>query len=299
MTLTTTELIAKVKLWATIPAAQPAFTNAQILDIMNDELWTTIVPFIINFREEYYVTYEDNDISTSANQSFDIPRKTVGGIMRDVKLVNSAGDESDLPRINPEYKQTQSYGFYIESNKIWLLKSEDYSNYTLRIYYYRRPGELVLTTACAQVSAIGTTTFDVSSVPSTMTTGETVDIVQYSPPFGILAKDITATWTATTITPSTYPTGLAVGDWMCKDSESCIAQVPLEVIPYLIQTTVVKIQEILGDQGNLRRGQEKLEQIKESTQSILSPRVTGEIKKIKNYENFLNGNRQWIKDWWS
>jgi hypothetical protein len=299
MAFTTTELIAKVKLWGTIPSAQPAFTNTQILDIMTDELWTTIAPFIINCREEYYVTTVDHDITTATDQTFDIPSRTVSGTLRDVKLVNSQGDESDMPRINPEYSDTIAYGFFIRDNKLQLLKSEDYSDYSLRLFYYRRPSALVQTSACAQVTSVGSTTFEVSSIPSTMASGETVDIVQANPPFGTLAQDITATWSGTTVTPSTMPSGLAVGDWMCKDQESCIAQIPLEVIPYLVQSTVVKVQEILGDQGNLRRAQEKLEQLKESALSILSPRVTGEIKKIKNNESFLYGTRNWIKAWWS
>jgi hypothetical protein len=299
MAYTTTELISKLKLWAVIPTSQPAFTDAQLMDIMTDEIHTTIVPLIISCREEYYVTSTDSTITTDTDQSFDIPSRTVGGAMREIKLVSDAGDESDLPRINPEYSQTQSYGFILRDNKIFLLKSEDYSNYTFRVYYYRRPSVLVATSACAQVSSVGTTTFDVTSIPSTMTTGEKVDIVQANPPFGTLSQDITATWTGTTVTPSTMPSGLAVGDWMCKDQESCIATMPLECIPLLVQASVVKVNEILGDQGNLRRAQEKFDMMKTEVMDILSPRVVGEIKKIKNYENFLYGNRQWIKSWWS
>jgi hypothetical protein len=297
MAHTTTELIAKIKLWATIPAAQPAFTNAQILDIATDELWNYVSPFIINHREEYYVTFTDSDISTAENQTFDIPGRSAGGVLREVKLINSDGFETDLPRINPEYRSTTDFGFFLRDNKVWLLRSENYSSYSLRLYYYRRPSELVLPAACAPVTATGTTTFE-ATVPSTMTTGDTVDVVQVLPPFGTLKQDITATWSGTTVTPSSYPTGLAVGDYMCPVRKSCVPQIPVEVWPVLVQAVVVKIQEILGDQGNLRRAQEKLEKVTEDASSLLSPRVVGEVKRIKNHDGFIHENAAWFRGWW-
>jgi len=296
MAYTTTELIAKVKLWGTIPAAQPAFTQVQILDLMTDELWNTVTPLIINHREEYYVTYTDSDISSAENQSFGIPGRSAGGVLREVKLVDTNGYETDLPRVNPEFKSNTDRGFFLRDNKVFLIKSENYSSYSMRLYYYRRPSKLVLPTSCAPILTTGTTTFT-ATIVSGMTSGETFDYIQCNPPFGTLGQDDTATWSGTTVTPTTYPTGLAVGDYMCNDGESCIAQIPIEVIPVLVQATVVKIQEILGDQANLKRAQEKLEKDTMNASSLLSPRVVGEIKRIKNHESFVRSGMSWYRGW--
>jgi hypothetical protein len=73
-----------------------------MLDLATDELQTVTVPIINNLREEYFVTTVDNSISSSENQTFDIPSRAAGGLLRDIKLVNSSGDEYDIPRIDPE-----------------------------------------------------------------------------------------------------------------------------------------------------------------------------------------------------
>jgi len=291
MAYTTTQLINKIKLWGNVPTNQPAFTSTQLLDLATDELWTKTVPFINDLREEYFVTYSDTSITTATDQSFDIPSRAAGGLLREVKLVNDDGDETDIPRINPEYQQRHYFGFYIRGNKVFLIKSEDYSGYSLRLYYFVRPSELVATSRCAQVSSVSTSTFDVTSIPSNMTSGDTVDIVQANPPFGTLSLGITATWSSTTVTPSTMPSGLAVGDWMCLDQESCIPQVPLESHVLIVRGVVVRIMEILQDDKGLKSNLERLEQEKETVANILTPRVIGEIKKINNYESFLLNQR--------
>ena len=299
MSYTTTEILAKIKLWGAIPNAQPAFTDTQLLDLATSEMWTKTVPFINNLREEYFVASTDSTISTAKNQTFDIPSRAAGGILRDVKLVNSNGDESDIPRLNPEYSQRYGWGFYIQANKLHLVKSENYSGETFRMYYYVRPSVLVATSRCAQVATVGSSSFTVTSVPSNITTGDTVDIVQANPPFNTLSLDVTATISATTtITPSTMPTGLAVGDWMCLKQESCMPQLPLEAHDMLVCGTVLRVQEILQDDKGIKTYTNKYEVLSKTVTDILNPRVVGEIKKIVNHESFLYQGTSNNNDWW-
>ncbi len=298
MAYTTTELLAKIKLWGAVPASQPAFNATQLLDMATDELQTNIVSFINSLREDYFVVYEDTAITGVATQTFNIPSRAAGGLLRDVKLVNSDGDESDIPRVNPEYSQRESWGFYILANTLYLVEAQDYSSYNMRLYYYVRPSVLVETTSCAQVSSVGSTTFDVTSIPTNLTTGDTVDIVQAKAPFNTLSLGITATWTGTTVTPSVMPTGLTIGDWMCVENESCIPQVQLETHPLLAQATVIHIQEILQDSKGIKTARDRYEEMAKSITNILTPRVVGEVKKIKNYESFLNYHNDRQRYWY-
>jgi hypothetical protein len=131
----------------------------------------------------------------------------------------------------------------------------------------------------------------VSSIPSNLTSGDNVDIVQQKPPFNTLSLGITATWSGTTVTPSTMPTGLSVGDWMCPEEESCIPQIPLESHALLACGTVIRIQEILQDDKGIRTYKSKFTDLNKTVADILCPRVVGEIKKINNQESFLSAGR--------
>lgn len=293
----TTALLAKAKLWGAVPTGQPAFSNANILDIMTDELITNISPFVIQFREENFVASKDFTIASGTSE-YAIPSRATGGVLREVKLIDSEDNEVDIPRINPQFMQNHDFGFYLKGTKLVLIEPGNYTSYTLRMYYYLRPSTLKATSDCATVATVGTTTFTVNAIPSGWTSGDTVDIVRAIPPFDLLSQDITATWAGTTVTPSTMPTGLAVGDYLCQAEETPIPKIPVEVFPLLVQATVVRFMEILADNKGMKLAMDKYEQVKKSVTELLSPRVVGEVKKINNYDNFLDSNQIRIQNVW-
>lgn len=294
---TSVSLLADAKLYGAVPGQQPAFTDTQILGIMTDELRTTIAPFMMQFREEYFVVSTDFTITNSTTE-FSIPTRAVAGGLRDLKLVNGDDTESDVPILNMEYQQSHYYGFYLQGNKVKLIQPANYTTFTLRMYYFVRQPTLVETTDCAKVATVGDTTFTVDSIPAAMTSGQNVDIVQAVPPFNLLSQKISATWTGTTVTPSTMPTGLAIGDYMCNVEESPIPLIPVELRPLLVQSTVMRFNEILADSKGLKQSTEKFNTLKQSLTDLLSPRVSGELKTINNYDNFLDRSSFRIENLW-
>jgi len=294
---TTTTLLARCKLYGAVPTGQPAFTDAQILNILTDELRSTLAPLILSCREEYYVTYEDTSI-TSSTTSFDIPTRALGMILRDVKIVDSSDRESDLVRINPGFNQMHYSGFYIRDNKIFLLNPSKYSNNSIRLFYYLRPSNLKAVADCAKVTTVGTTSCVVSAVPSSWSSSETIDCVQANPPFGVLGKDLSATISGTTIT-FTVPTGVAVGDYICLDQESPVPQLPQELHILLTQAATIRFSEILGDIEGVKTATKKYDDMVKSLTSLLSPRVVGEPKLVVNYDSFINARFRNNLNWWT
>ena len=283
----TTSLINKVKLWAAVPSSQPAFSVANLLVLMTDELRTNIAPLLMSCMEEFYVVYQDFTISSSTT-SFNIPARAIGLKLRDVKIVDGSGTETDVPRINPDHSQSHNFGFYMRGNKIFFLSPGDYATYSLRLYYYTRPSTLIETTAAATITTVGTDTLVVSSVPSTWTSPMTVDVVQATSPYGLIGTSVTSTWTGTTFTLS-VPADTAVGDYICIQEESPVPFLPEEWHSLLTQAVVIRVMEALLDKKGLEVSLRRFDDMKQKAFDIISPRIDGELARINPYESFLDG----------
>lgn len=288
MGYTTTELLAKVNMWSAAPDGQPAFTDANLLDLMTDELHANIVPFITSFREDFFVESIDYTIA-SETSGYAIPTRAVSTVLKDVKYVIDTDREINVPRVPVGDKEFYTNGFYIQGNKIMLLNPENRSGETLRMYYYSRPNTLVTVAECAKVTVVGSTSLTVASIPATWSSGATLDLTQGASPLGLISKDNVTTWTGVSdITPTTMPDDIAVGDYLSLATESCIPQIPVEMIPMLTQAVVMRVNEILSDKDGLKVATTKYDSMVKSITGMLSPRVTEEAKTIVSKGSFLN-----------
>ncbi len=293
---TTTTLIDRIKRNAAIPEGQPGFTDQRLIDMLDDEMVSIIVPLLLTYQEEYYVTSKDFTID-GVKSEFIIPRRAVGSKLREVKLVDKTKpdvDQINLPRISLSDIERHNFGFYIRRNFLVLLQPEVHKSVDLRLYFFNRPGKLVKENLTAKITNIdtGTKIITMAAVPSTWTTSTLLDMGQGSSPFSGLAIDITITAiTSTTVTVSSIPTDLAAGDYLSEAEESSIPNTPQEMHLLLCQGVIVKVLEALGDQNGLKMAIRKYEEIKESINTLLSPRVVGELKKIHNRDDLLYAGR--------
>lgn len=287
---TTTDLISNIKLRGSFPTANDLFSNSDYLNILNDELMNQITPLLTKLNGEFFLTYQDTTI-TSGLESYRIPKRAIGSMLRDVQIINSSGNVFSLPRLFEEdkYSTTQGQiGYYIKSNQIILSPTPANSTDTLRLAYFRRPSKFVLPTACAQISSIAGTTIVVSSLPSTMTTSTSIDFIQGASPYDLLQMDTAiASVTGTTLTFSSVPTDLAVGDYICLAGEACIPMIPEELIPMLTQAALCVCLSSKKDKS-VELELQKLEQIKVSITNLLAPRVKSNDIKIKSRNSLLN-----------
>lgn len=305
MAYTANDLMADVKRNCNVPTSQITFQNTDFYALADNSIRSKMIPLILKYCEEFYV-YPMNYAITNGISSYAIPTRAINMILRSVQIVNSANPNSraNLDQLNIEDLYTgisgnprflvQKNGFYVEGNNVVLYPAPTQTLGTLRLNYFIRPGQLVDTSACAQVSSInvGANTLTCVSVPSTYSTLNTFDLVKANPGFDYTAIDQAVTnITSNVITfTSTLPTNISVGDWVCLANTSCMVQVPVELQPLLTQYVVVRVLAAQGDNTALKAALAELEALEKNAGLILAPRVQGSVKRVVN----ARGINRWV-----
>lgn len=289
---TTTTMIADIKLIGSFPTTDSLFSNANYLSLLTREQLTTIVPLLNKVNEEYFIT--EKDYAVTANQSsYRIPARAVGSQLRDVQLISSGGDVTGLVRLyedNRESSNDGQQGYYFKGNSVLLSPTPVTTNGdTLRLIYMRRPSTFVLPSACGEIISINTSLNQVvvSALPSTMTASTAVDFIQGDSPYDLLSMDAAiSSVSGTTVTFSSLPTDLAVGDFICLAGETCVPMIPEELVDVLVQATLCACLSSKKDKA-VELELQKLEQLKNSFVEMLTPRVKSDDKKIFNKYSFF------------
>jgi hypothetical protein len=213
---TTDDLVAAVRVRAQVPDegedSEP--TDAEILRIAHEEMLSRFVGIIRSARENYLVTSEDIAL-VEGTQSYRVPRRAHANAIRDAWIVSPSGRMRALRQIDltdGHYfggETGEPAGYYLSGAKLVLepTPSAAMAGYSLRVFFYRSPSRLVLTSECAEVALVSDDTIVVSYTDYVATqdrTGEPFDLVQAAPPFDVLIDgvdcDIVASSTAIAIT---------------------------------------------------------------------------------------------------
>lgn len=294
---TTDALLPTLRLLPLMPSVQALFTNLELLTILNMELGSKIIPLMDNQNEEYGIYIKDIAYSSSTTR-YPIPAlRAVAAKLRSVSFVDPNNNEIRIPRLRPEDIMSNVnatglainpalWGFYIENNTIVLYLSSvngGTSSYQfLRLRYLRQPNQLVLSTDCAQVSAIVGTMITVTNVPSGFTTTELYDFISANPGFDSLQDDAVCTnISSLTMTFSSVPSTLAIGDWICLSSQAPVAQIPFYPgYDLLLQLAAAKCLEIHGDEPGFNIAMSQAATMKEYFISVITPRVDGNVIRL-------------------
>lgn len=290
MSYTTADLLEIIKNKAFIPSTQDTFDDDELLALATDEMRDNIVPQIKRVREEYYLVHSDHDFSSS-NKTIRIPSRAVGGSLREISLVNG-NNEYNLAKKTVEDRVTSgggvSEGFYIEGNKIHILEG---GSGTIRLYYYVRPGKLIVTTNATQATGPAVAgVIPTGAIPAYMgALGSvvTIDIIEECSGFDLLARTVSATigTNEITIAASDVPDEMGVGTWITLSDTSPVPQIPVEFFPYLGQAVAVQVLDSIGDFEAKASAEAKLEKIERNATSMISPRVEGEGRKFVPQRN--------------
>lgn len=274
-----TELISALKIHGSFPTSNDLFSDSDFLVLFNHQMKVEIVPMMMKLNEEFFIQYKDFTITQGAK--YRIPTRAIGSMVRDLKRIDSSNNQSSLSRLFEEDRPLNKSGYYLVRNQVEL--SSDFTEGTLRMKIFGRPSTLVLETACAQITSIdtGLNQVVVSSVPSTMTTGTLVDFVQALNPYDLLDFDQAITGiSGTTISFSTLPDDLAVGDYVCLATEAPVPMVPEELHPVLIQSALVKTLSSKKDK-QYKDELDTLMRVKEDAINMLDPRVQDNSVKVR------------------
>lgn len=283
MGYTTDDLLKSIKNKAFVPTSQITFTDAELLDMATDELYDTVVPLVLQTREEFYVTHTDVMVNGN-NIAVDIPERAIGLAVREVSIIRNNNQEENLVRFDIESLPTFNnvgnvVGFYLKGNQIVLIGA---FNGPVRIYYHVRPGRLVKPSQCSTVTSIAGADLTVSSIRSGWVSGAKLDFIRAAAGFDTLSPGsvIISTSLPTSVSISAAIDRLAIGDWVTTEGQSPVPQIPVEFFSYLAQLTAVQVLDSLGDQDAKNSAMAKLEKLEANALSMITPRVVGESKKI-------------------
>ena len=85
---------------------------------------------------------------------------------------------------------------------------------------------------------------------------------------------------------------LVVGDYVTKAEETIVPNIPTELHPIVAQKVAIACLEAMGDEQNKQSAERKLASMEKSAISIISNRVEGAPKKIKNRFGTLNSGKR-------
>lgn len=295
-------IVNSVQLRVLAPLSQNTFTEAQLIEALDEEMRSTIVPLVLAAKEEFYVQNYDQS-PVAGTYSYTIPQRAAFATWRDIVWVDANGSEIAMTELAPEYTKITypvgnipplyTYGFIMNNDQItlWPPNSTIPTNMTLRMKIKRRPNHLTDVADCAQVTAVDSANSQVTldgNGDTTWTTATTFDAIPNYPQFTSLGDDLTisaidqSTPTATILTFDSYPTGIAVGDWICPAGLSCVPQIPYDMFPLLAQRGAIKFLEAIGDNQGLQVADRRYQEMAADFARTVSPRIAGTRKALVN-----------------
>lgn len=297
ITYNTESLVAAVKRKTQLPAnSEPTFSDQDIIDFANEELASGVVPQLLSVRENYFAITKQVTLNLGQSQ-YEIPYRAIGQQIIDVWFFGTDGTRRVLTMI--DYSQAPIYfyqnnlngnpqAFSIVGNNIEVYPTPSTTSGYLQITYSVSPGRLVLSTECAQVVAIDTTTgsITISPTPASLgfTAGVKVDFIRGESGYNVLGLDVpivSATTNDIVVATSDVPSLLEVGDWVALKNTSPFPQIPAELHPILLQRTEIKLLEAMAD-PRLQTSQAKLEEIERKAYTMLADRAKDHSFKVIN-----------------
>lgn len=297
-TFTAEKLITDVRRRSMLPNATGLGSNdSDILAYLNDALQMYIAPLMLSVGGEYLVAYED--VTTSVGTAkYSIPSRSLGNKLRDVMFL--CGERFiSLQQTEPEHVSSYStipaepQAFYVEGSNVILVPAPDRAT-TLRLKYYRRPNELVLSTACLQITDATNGDPALFAVASggLAFEDEYLDVVSGTSSFNnkVISKlpsEVIAT--EFSFDGDDVEQMVVAGDWICLADTSPVAQCPQELYPLLAQSAALEMADALS---NPRSGEilKKREIMKNQVMPLLTPRSEGTGRVIIN-PNAVGYNR--------
>lgn len=204
--MTSNDLIESVKRKIAFPISQNTFTELDILAFANEEMFIAQVPTVLQFHEEYFVTYKIVPLQTNLSR-YPIPDRATGMKLRDLFWQDQNGNLFEMTRIEEHDKaffqrnvgaNQAIHKFYIEGNYVVLTPGVVNSpTGSLVFVFYLRPNQLVKDDRAATIKGF-TQTIKINN--SLINALDTVDIGTFNTeiifPFSDIANVLPNTFTA-------------------------------------------------------------------------------------------------------
>lgn len=145
-------LIKTIRRRAFIPRSQETFLDEDFLEMATEEINIGLMDQLIDARGDYLVYYTDQPFEQGKTQ-YNIPARAHGNKLRDVSIVDSNGVTiyelaqvtlDELIDFQGPYTFMVPNAFYIQNNKVILTSQAINPGYSVRMYFYMRPNQLVI-----------------------------------------------------------------------------------------------------------------------------------------------------------
>lgn len=298
MFYTSDTLITSVKDRTLAPSSQTTFSSATFLNFANEEMQIKMVPYIMSMREDFFLKNLSQAITANISK-YTLPRRAIGNGIKDLFVIDNTNNRFIVPKINiHDLPITGSISdlfishFYLYGDQIVVTPTPNTTAGSLDIWYYSKPSQLVLTSACAKITAVSqgspNTIFTVDTDISAQTT---VDFLSGKSPFQLWVQDIpVVSATATTVTILTTNVDdeamslvlPQVGDYICPQLQANIPMIPEEFHPLLAELVAARVLQALGDGAKLQQTMANIAEMKMNIQMLMANRAEQAVEKIVN-----------------
>lgn len=158
--------------------------------------------------------------------------------------------------------------------------------------FYTDRNSVLTSTNTSAIQVQTTITIVCSSVPTEITEGMLVDILQADGGHNTLKIDVklgldSVSATSITFNEADISQDFVVGDYICRQYECIIPQVPTDLHTLLAERTCARILESLGDQAGLATANKKIGDLEARQATVLDNRVDGSPTKVFNRHSLL------------
>lgn len=294
MIYTSDSLLAGVRRLGFLPDASD-LTDADLLEFADEEQATLISAAIKLEREEHYVTSVDYALD-GVTRSYPIPTRAMGRMVRGVIYVSPTGITYPCPEVDPvrgwfgRSSSAVAYCHSISGDSI-NIPGPGPVGWTMRVFYLRRPSQLVPVSEGAAVAyAQDPLTVVVGSVPTwlaSLSFNTYVDVVRGSAPFDQLYVDLLAGGydvtpsrvsldPTTPVDPANFIDNRDVTngrqDYICMHEQTVYPAAPAEFFPALEAAVCRRALEAIGDRQGVAVVSETYAKRVEAATDITAPR---------------------------
>lgn len=300
-------LIAKVRRGMSLPNVENRFSDEAILDLANDEIQSTVLPWIFSLREDYLISSDDYTLSTLTTGRVNFPVYASGRTLKDIWVSENGTSWKPLSRIGldeswrySETEKDQPNSFVMQGDEILLYpKPSATTPGFLRIYYHILPNTLVSESRSFRITVLSDDSLTLTSVPSFFTVGTFLDVILQTPDYQVFLRnqEIIST-TTTTVTLAGYnvsntlvDNGFSVGQVVCLSGETADTPIPIEINQLLIQAVIIRVLENMNAPQQLSLALERFGRLKTQLRDILTPRSENRLLKFRPLYPFLRNQR--------
>jgi hypothetical protein len=300
---TSLALIANVKRRTMTPTSQNTFLNTDFCGMLTDEMQSLLVPLIMELDSNYFLDHQDYAIN-GTDTSYLIPPRAINQTIKSLEVYNPQdGSYYRPPQVDSGQWGFQSLSntttsFWVENNSCIFNVAPVQTNAVVRMFYWRRPNNIVLPTQAGKITAIDldNNTITVNNVGGAWDANTQFDIIQGGGGFRSLGDSLSVTSVSGyNLIFTSIPTGVSLGDWVAEAGESPIAQIPYEAQHVLCQAVAVKLLEAMSDTNMIKFSQQKLSELQTHLESVMKSRIQKQPLKIINkngifdYVRYRNG----------